>query len=437
MMEHKHAFKVPLERSAKSSRPTTPRAGQSLLSQPTKCPCQEALFSGKKVVKNKVVALPLTDVWAIKSSQIKFVCSSYGKNVEFEKKVKIVRSDNALEFVKGQCGHYLESQGVVYQTSCVERHQQNGMVERKHRHILDCARADFVTTLLVLHDPMNFKEVVADIRWCTAMDLELKVLDENGKDYAKNRQKSVKTGQYQTQDWKSTSKAESKGIFLQQSSNEAKMSKDSKIKDLENQKFTIFYSIHCPNENKRRSVTICLSKQPYRQHMNLSKHYLLGYMPDGCVKCFSSWKLMEEVYKKLALGYVDRGNDQTQICNLKAQLSFVFHMKDLGDLSYFLGLEVCRSSQRIFISQDKYTKDVLKDGGILNNKPYKLPMDPNLKLKANVGTPLTDPEVYKRAIASDLAVQLKAYCDSYWTSCSMTRRSTTGYCILLGDIPIS
>nr|GEX40642.1 hypothetical protein [Tanacetum cinerariifolium] len=43
--------------------------------------------------------------------------------------------------------------------------------------------------------------------------------------------KSVKTGQYQTRDWKSTPKARSKRIFLQQSSNEAKMSKDWKFKD--------------------------------------------------------------------------------------------------------------------------------------------------------------------------------------------------------------
>ncbi|GJT04945.1 cysteine-rich receptor-like protein kinase 8 [Tanacetum coccineum] len=62
-------------------------------------------------------------------------------STQFEKQVKVVRSNNALEFVKGQCGPYLSSQGIVHQTSCVDRPQQNGRVERKHMHILDTARA--------------------------------------------------------------------------------------------------------------------------------------------------------------------------------------------------------------------------------------------------------------------------------------------------------
>ncbi|GKG40267.1 retrovirus-related pol polyprotein from transposon TNT 1-94, partial [Tanacetum coccineum] len=56
--------------------------------------------------------------------------------LQFSTKSKCIRSDNALEFVKGPCALYLANQ-----TTCVDRPQQNGNVERKHRHILEVARA--------------------------------------------------------------------------------------------------------------------------------------------------------------------------------------------------------------------------------------------------------------------------------------------------------
>lgn len=49
-------------------------------------------------------------------------------------------------------------------------------------------------------------------------------------------------------------------------------------------------------------------------------------------------------------------------------------MKDLGELSYFLDLEVHRSSQGFFISQKKHVMDVLKEYHMVGIKPSKLPL---------------------------------------------------------------
>nr|GEX61431.1 retrovirus-related Pol polyprotein from transposon TNT 1-94 [Tanacetum cinerariifolium] len=76
-----------------------------------------------------------SDSFEALKSFIKFV------STHFETQVKIVRSDNALKFVKGQCGPYLLSKGIVHYTSCVDRPQQIDRVERKHKHILDTTRA--------------------------------------------------------------------------------------------------------------------------------------------------------------------------------------------------------------------------------------------------------------------------------------------------------
>ena len=55
--------------------------------------------------------------------------------------VKIVRSDNALEFDTSECQQFFAKYCLVHQTSCVDKPQQNGRVERKHRHLLEISRA--------------------------------------------------------------------------------------------------------------------------------------------------------------------------------------------------------------------------------------------------------------------------------------------------------
>ncbi|KAL2904103.1 Retrovirus-related Pol polyprotein from transposon TNT 1-94 [Bienertia sinuspersici] len=54
--------------------------------------------------------------------------------------VKIIRSDNAQEFDDKSCRAMYEKMGIKHETSCVDRPQQNGRVERRHRSILEMAR---------------------------------------------------------------------------------------------------------------------------------------------------------------------------------------------------------------------------------------------------------------------------------------------------------
>ena len=56
-----------------------------------------------------------------------------------------------------------------------------------------------------------------------------------------------------------------------------------------------------------------------------------------------------------------------------------FEMKDLGMMHYFLGLEVWQRTDEIFLSQGKYTVEILKKFGMLNYKPMATQMVMNLK----------------------------------------------------------
>lgn len=193
------------------------------------------------------------------------------------------------------------------------------------------------------------------------------------------------------------------------------------------------------------------------------------------------------------LVYVDdiliSGDSDSDMTELKRVLSQHFHMRDMGAPRYFLGLEIDRSSSGFFVSQRKYTTDLLKEYGMSKVTPLKLSMDVHLKLTPQKGDLLADPTPYQRLVgkliyltitrpdiafsvhiltqfmqqpttihmqaakrvlrylagnvgqgillASTSAAQLTAYCDSDWASCPTTRKSTSGFCVLLGSSPIS
>jgi len=55
------------------------------------------------------------------------------------------------------------------------------------------------------------------------------------------------------------------------------------------------------------------------------------------------------------------GDIQQEIKTLKGRLQQSFEVKDLGKLKYFVGMEIARSKEGIYISQRKYILDLLKE----------------------------------------------------------------------------
>ncbi|XP_022023783.1 uncharacterized mitochondrial protein AtMg00810-like [Helianthus annuus] len=166
-------------------------------------------------------------------------------------------------------------------------------------------------------------------------------------------------------------------------------------------------------------------------------------------------------------------------------LSGEFSMKDLGPLYHFLGISVTRTGDNMFLSQHSYATDIIRRAAMDSCKPVATPVDTGSKLGANSSAPFPDPTTY-RSLADALqyltftwpnisyAVQqicmhmhspsddhwnalkriiryiqgtsdyglylnpaphisLRAYTDADWAGCPDTRRSTSGYCVYLGD----
>jgi hypothetical protein len=97
---------------------------------------------------------------------------------------------------------------------------------------------------------------------------------------------------------------------------------------------------------------------------------------------------------------VINGTDFTLIGNLKQNLQASFHIKDLGLLTYFLGLEVHTNSSGIFLNQCKYTQDLLGLVGVQDSPPMDTPMELNVKYRHEEGDLLADPTMYRQLVGS-------------------------------------
>ncbi|GKE67307.1 copia protein [Tanacetum coccineum] len=121
-------------------------------------------------------------------------------------------------------------------------------------------------------------------------------------------------------------------------------------------------------------------------------------------------KIEEEVYVKsdilLVQVYVDDiifGSTKRELCTEFEKLMHKkFQMSYIGELTFFLGLQVTQKDDGIFISQDKYVDEILKKFGFLTVK-------------------------------TDSPFDLEAYTDSDYAGASLDKKSTTGGCQFLGS----
>ena len=81
-----------------------------------------------------------------------------------------------------------------------------------------------------------------------------------------------------------------------------------------------------------------------------------------------------------------------------------FEMSMIGELSYFLGLQVKQSSEGIFISQEKYLKEMLKKFQMEDSSTVSTPMVVGCKLRKDDISPDVDQRTYRSMIGSLLYI---------------------------------
>lgn len=164
-------------------------------------------------------------------------------------------------------------------------------------------------------------------------------------------------------------------------------------------------------------------------------------------------------------------------------------MKDLGEIHYFLGIQAQYHDHGLFLSQTSYAEKILFEAGMASANPMPTPLPtrldaiykdttlfpeptyfrsiagklqhrtltrPGLQFAVNLvcqrmhSPTMTDFVMLKRILRyiretttyglhmfNDSSLTLNAFSDSDWVGCHDTRRSTTGFCALLGNNVVS
>eukprot|EP00257_Ricinus_communis_P022167 XP_015581822.1 uncharacterized protein LOC107262165 [Ricinus communis] len=202
-------------------------------------------------------------------------------------------------------------------------------------------------------------------------------------------------------------------------------------------------------------------------------------------------------FEKFSTVITSLGDDVVGISLLKSELTRCFAMKDLGSLRYFLGIEVASSPKGYLLSQFKYIFDIFEHARLSDNKTIDTPIELNARYFASDGSLLPDPSLYRTVVGSLIyltitcliyltitcpnisyaihivsqfvtsptiihwvavlrilrylrgtqfqtllfssasSLELCAYSDADWAGDPTDRKSTTEFCIFLGDFLIS
>lgn len=180
----------------------------------------------------------------------------------------------------------------------------------------------------------------------------------------------------------------------------------------------------------------------------------------------------DSFYSTIAAVYVDdiilTGNNTTEIQDLKDHLHHTFSIKDLGQLSFFLEIEIAYMDHGITMSQGKFTREVLEDAGggvysdhvkyrclvgklnfLTHTRPdlsytvqhlsqfLQCPRVPHFQALMHTLHYLASTAGQGILLQGSDQLTLQAFTDSDWGACKDTRRSISGYMMLLGNSPIS
>ncbi|GJS61155.1 ribonuclease H-like domain-containing protein [Tanacetum coccineum] len=345
-------------------------------------------------------------VYLVKSKdEVAFDISIFYNLIEnqFKRKIK-VRSDNGIEIVNQTVNKFCNDKGIVHQTFCTYTPQQNGIAERKHRHLLNVVRS------LLFHERIPLKMWTECILTATYLINRLP--------YSVLIRKSPYDIIYKKPPTLSHLRVFGCLCFATVVNNHAKFGNSaSKEKELDTSNVfqdlnhINFFNNEYPempyddervdpnlNSDQRSQSDSSHSSVPGRDMNTVDfSDDTFGNDAQNTNDIFAAQDEQSGNGIFLALlVYVDdiiiTGNNVYEIEKFKVYLKSKFMIKGLGKLKYFLSIEVIDTEKGICLNQRKYVLDLLSEYDMLACKPTKTPLMSKLSIsnKATDNDPILD-----------------------------------------------
>ncbi|KAK2982173.1 hypothetical protein RJ640_029076 [Escallonia rubra] len=387
-------------------------------------------------------------------------------HTQFHMDIKALRTDNGLEFSHRDLMSYYSDHGMEHQTSCTDTPQQNGVVERKHRHLLEVARAlrfqanlpiffwgECVLTAAYLINRMP----LSTLKDRTPYEILLgkKPTYEHLRNFG-----CLCYGHVNSKPHDKFAPRAKPGIFVGYPNGQ----KGYRIYDLESKRIYVsrdvqflegIYPYTKSSLGESRQVS---NEEPDAGNIPLSTDLCIDPVEEPVMESIAT----EPILPDIEVGCYE-SDESTPT--------------------------VARSPAGIFLSQRKYVLDILAECGLTGCKPASFPMEQQHKLSNESGEICKNPEEYRRLVGrllylnitrpdisyavhilsqfmhdprqphldaayrilhylkgspgqgillpSNNTLYLQAFYDADWAGCPMTRKSTTGYIIFLGSSPVS
>nr|GEX45043.1 hypothetical protein [Tanacetum cinerariifolium] len=338
-------------------------------------------------------------------------------------KVKVIRCDNETEFKNREMNQFCEMKGIMRQFIVARTPQQNGVVEKRNKTLIEAARtmlADSKTTTLSSMRPFGGHITILktkdhldkfngkdDKRFYVGYSLNSKafrvfnsrtrIVEENLHiRFSESTHNVVGT---QSNDYASTKASDSAGQANQEKQdnvnitnnvnnvsstvNAAGTNEDNKLPfDPNMPALEDVGTFNFSNKDEDDDEVADINNLDTTIQMDVKSAFLYGkieeevyvYQPPG----FEDPNFPDRVYKvkKALYGLHQAPRAWKELCNAFERLMHEkFQMSSIGELTFFLGLQVKQKNDGIFISQDKYVAETLKKFGFTEVKNASTPME--------------------------------------------------------------